>query len=860
MPPRLAEEILAWLLPGPEAAEVLLDLRELYRFRERDHGTRAARWWYYRQIVSFGWRFKASGLLRPRPEAVVRDVRHAARAFARSPGFTAVVVATLALGIGANVFVWSVVDQVVRRPLGFVEEERLVRVWPEHRLTRERFDQLRSRTQSFELFSAYMRTALTWTGDGPPSVLTALEVTYEHFELFGAAPVLGRAFRQEDSQPGAEAVVILSHEVWQERFGGDQAVLGSRLALDEPRIIVGVMSQGFEPRGEREELWIPVRIDPLDEGSYSHMANLSVAARLKDGASAETGRAELESIAMSIEPPFYRLDDVPTFSVRSYREDLVGEVRPMLMLLSGATALVLLLCCVNVTNLLLAKGVTRTRELAVRRAMGAGRWRVCAQLLTENVVLGLMGGVGGLGLVWTLGPLLLDRVRSELPRGDHVAMDGGAVLWSVGLSVLAAVGFGLLPSWRLSAAGRGASSARGTQGKASRRLSRGLVAAEVALALVVVAAAGLLGKSFWLLQRVEPGLRPGGVVTMRVSPSPTKYDEEAARVRYFEAVGEALLATPGVARVGGIQILPLTTAFMGVGYSPDGAAMPPGVPPPVASYRVVTAGYREAMGIALIEGRDLDPTDGRDRESVGLINETLARELWPGESAVGRQVRYEDGSAWFRVVGVVGDVHQNRLEHAPGAEVYVPIAQDSWPVSMFLVARVAKGPPENAVAELRQAVWSVDADVPITNVRTMDAVLSHSMRSPRGRTLLFAGFGLLALLLSVVGVYGVTAHTVRQRTTELNIRMTLGATSGQVVTECLRDGLVPVTIGLGVGWVGAILGSRALSGFLFEVGSVDIAVYGAVGALLGLCAGAAILVPATRAARFRPAVVLHADD
>lgn len=859
MPPRLAERVAKWLLPPERADEMAGELEELFAHRVERDGRAAAARWYYRQLASFAWRFGALRFRAPPPETVSRDARHALRTFARSPGFTAVAVVTLALGIAANVAVLSIVRQVVTRPLGYFEEERLVRVWPEHHFTRSRFEAFREDAQSFEKFSAYVHNALTLTGEGAPEVVRVLEVSDGHFETFGVVPIHGRSLHASDTLPGAEAVVVLSHELWANRFGGSLDVLGSRVALDVGRTVVGVAPPGFRPRGQREDLWIPLLFD-RDDDSYTHMANLGVAARLAPDATRQGAREELVALAENADPPIYTLDEVPTYTIAPYRDDLVGRVRPTLTLVVASTALVLVLCGVNLTNLLLARGVARRQELAVRAAMGARRGRLIQQLLTESTVLGLGAGAVGVGLVWWLGPWVLDQIREDLPRSSPVLLEPGMVVLGAVLSVVASVLVGLVPALRLSAADGGPQSGRASAGRASRRWSHGLVAVQIALALTVVASSGLLLKSFWRLRGVPTGFDPDNVISMRLSPSELDYPEEGRRRQYFEAVLSALEASPVVARAGAIQILPMTAGSMAVGYSPTGAPVPAGEAPPMASYRVVTPGYREALGVPLVEGRDLSESDRAGVEAVGLINERLARELSPASTAVGRTVRFENGEPWFRIVGVVADIHQHRLEDEARAEVYVPLAQDSWPSSMSIVARLDGDGSDRGFEELRAAVWSVDRNVAITRVQTMDAVVGRSMHGRRLRAVLFASFAFLSFVLSAVGVYGVTAHAVRGRTREIGIRMALGATRGRVVRETLLAGLRPVAAGLVLGVLVANLAARGLAGFLFEVRTTDPGIYGAVALLIGLVAVVAAYVPTRQAVAGSPVEMAAPDS
>ena len=859
LPPRAAEWLLERTLPPAEGHEIAEDLRELFAHRRRERGVLSARLWYWKQVAIF---IRRAGVFRSETgleaDSLRADVAYALRSLRRAPGFTAVAVLTLALGMGANIAIWSVVHHVVLRPLGYDAGDRLVRVWPEHHFTRKRFETFRDRTSSFETLSAYTLTGLTLTGGGEPGVVTGLLVSYEHFDVFGRKPLLGRSFTASDGEPGAEPVVIISHGMWRQRFGGLADVLGQRIELEERRTIIGVAAPGFEPLGSVTDVWVPLVFDPHDD-EYTHMANLQLVAVLREDTSSESARAELEAVASGLDPPLYTLDEVPGYTVAPFHDVLVGNVTSTLYVLLGAVSLVLVLCCVNVTNLLMARGVARERELAIRQAMGASRVRIVRLLLTENAVLGLFAGVLGFVTLWLVSGYLTAIIPSRIPRGGDISLDGGVALIGLVLTVVATFLFGLAPALRASTPMTGLTTRGASSDKKRFRMHRGLVAFEIALSLALVAASGLLLKSFWRLQNVDTGFRGEAVVSIRVSPGSFRYPEEAQRVQYYQDVFEALRQLPGVTNVGAIHILPMTSQSMAVGYSPTGEPLPADAAPPMASYRIVTPDYRRSLGIPLLEGRDLDAFDRSGSTAVGLINEVLARELSPDESFLGRELKYENGEAWFTVVGVVGNVRQHRLEHEARPEVYVPLAQDAWPDSMVLVLRSTAAGTERYPL-YRDAIGSVDGNVPITQIRSMQDVVESSMSEPRLRTLLFAGFALLAFVLSAVGIYGVMSYTVKERTHDIGIRMALGASQKRILRETLFLGMRPVLAGMGLGLLLSLFATRALAGFLFEVEGTDPAVYAVVACLLGGVALAAGFIPAHRASRSDPLEVLNAEN
>ncbi len=861
LPPRAAERLLEWALPLAEGREIAEDLRELFAHRLRERGARATRLWYWKQVAIFVYR---AGLFRRETgleaESLRADVAYALRSLRRAPGFTAVAVVTLALGMGANIAIWSVVHHVVLQPLGYDAGERLVRVWPEHHFTRQRFETFRDRTSSFETLSSYAATGLTLTSGGEPGLVKGLLVSHEHFDVFGRKPLLGRSFAASDGTPGAEPVVIISHGMWQERFGGLGDVLGQRIELEERRTIIGVAAPGFEPLGSVTDVWVPLVFDP-DDIEYTHMANLQLVAVLREGTSSEIARAELEAVASGLDPPLYTLDEVPGYTVSPFHDVLIGNVTPTLYVLLGAVSLVLVLCCINVTNLLLARGEARERELAIRRAMGASRVRIVRLLITENAILGLFAGAVGFVILWLVSGYLEAVIPPGIPRGGAITLDGDVALIGLVLTIGATFLFGLAPALRASTPATGLTTRGASSDKKRFHIlsSRGLVAFEIALSLALVAASGLLLKSFWRLQNVDTGFRSEAVVSIRVSPGSFRYRDEAQRVQYYQDVLEVLRRLPGVTNVGAIQILPMTPQSMAVGYSPTGEPLPTAVAPPMASYRVVTPDYRRSLGIPLLEGRDLNAFDRSGSTPVGLINEVLAKELSPGGSFVGRELKYENGEAWFTVVGVVGNVRQHRLDREARPEVYVPLAQDAWPDSMMLVLRTTTASSERYPL-FREAIGSVDGNVPITQIRSMRDVVESSMSEPRLRTSLFAAFTLLAFVLSAVGIYGVMSYTVKERTHDIGIRMALGASRGRILRETLLDGMRPVLAGMGLGLLLSLFAGRALAGFLFEVEGTDPAVYAVVACLLGGVAMMAGFVPAQRASQSDPLEVLNAEN
>lgn len=870
-PPVLARSILGRLLPGGTREEILSDLDDLFADRLERVGRTRAWLWYWQQIPSFAWRLSTerAGHSKIRParrlsslDTLRQDAVVAARGLRRSKALCLAVVSTLALGIGANAAIFAAVYGVVLKP---VHGADLIRVWPEHNFTRESYVAFRDRLRSLEHFSAYLPVRLALTSDGEPDIVPGLAVTSNHFLSFGTSPALGRFFTDDDALPGAEPVVILSHGLWQRRFNGDENMLGHVISLGgfeaAQRKIVGVAPAGLRPLTLRPDVWVPVTLDP-DDDEYVHMANLSGVARLGAGFEIAQARAELETVARAIQPPPYYLDRVTSYSLVTAQEDVVGGVKPTLLLLFAAVGIVLLLCCTNVANLLLAHGASRERELGIRAALGATRSRVARQLLTEHAMLGLLGGGLGIVLVWLTFPFLRALLPANVPRVEELAFDGAVVPFTLCVSMVASLLFGLFPTLRaLASAETGCNEhvrGNGSSTRDSVRWSHALVTAEVALAVVLLVAAGLVSMSFLRLSRVETGFHPDRLLTLNLASAGGRFAEPENRRTFMREVTEQVASLPGVRGVGAIHLLPMTPPNMGVGISPDGEPIPAGTTPPTASYRVITPGYLSAMGIRLLRGRDLDARDRASSIPVGLVNETLARRLVPDANPVGQQLHYDDGSVWFDIVGVVSDVRQHRFDLDVREEAYVPFEQDAWPSSMYLVVRTPSD-PSALVDSIRDAIRSIDASVPVTSVATMEGVIYESMARPRFRMQLFSAFAVLGLVLSGVGIYGVTAYAVTRRTHEIGIRMALGATKARILAGTMLKETLPVAAGLALGAVVSLVAGDLLSGFLFEIEPGDPVIVVCVLFFLSAVAALACYVPARRAAVVDPMDSLNTE-
>lgn len=797
-----------------------------------------------------------------------RDLRTALRNLRRNPAFTAVAVIILALGIGANVAMFSVLHSVVLRPLPYHQPDRLVRLWPAENFNITLVDLVSEGMPSVQGASGLSLWRFTFSGEGEPEQLDAAYVGTNHFELLGVQPMLGRSFYPEERDPGRSDVAILSYDFWQRRFGGDPDVVGRRLPIQgtdhNTREVIGVMPPEYrELRGD-PDVWAPMALPP----GRTFVADSTwwvnwVVGRLAPGASLSKANEQIRTVARRLKqdyPRFFDEEVVGSADVRQLREDVTGEVAGTLWLLIGAVGVVLLIACANLANLLLARAVGRRRENAVRAALGATRRRLIRQQLTDSLVLTLLGGMAAVPLAWMVLGYLKAHAPAELPRADSIAVDVTVLVFALGVSVLSAVAVGLAPALRASDGrlqDRLRAGGRWQPGGGGHRLNRSLVAAEMALAMVLVTAGSLVVKGFAGLRATDPGFRPEGVTVVEaVLPAARASNAEAVATYYGDAL-ERVRQLPGVESVGAIHLLPLTADNWAFPYLAEGHAPDPERPLPTANFRLVAGDYFRTVGIPLIAGRALTDADRSGARPVGLINRALADELWPGEDPLGKEIRIFQ-SIPFTVVGVVGDVHQYQLDREPLPEMYLPSGQWRWAVGrMFLLLRSSGAPP--SARALREALWAADPGVPIPSVQPMASVVAASVADARFFASLLAGFGLLALALGALGVYGVAAHVTRARTPDYGIRLALGAEPTALVRLIVADGLRPVALGLGLGLAGSLLTSRLLSGLLYGVPPSDPSVYAVVAGVLVSAGFLATWLPARRAGRLDPVEVLRSE-
>jgi predicted permease len=802
---------------------------------------------------------------------VWREIRLALRRLRAEPGFSLTALATLALGIGAAVAIFTVVDAVMLRPLPYPQANRLVQVLPGQNANIALADAVGAGAPSLTATTGLSIWSLTLTGQGEPAAISAQFVDAGFFSVFGVTPVLGRPFRSDERDPSRSDVAILSYGMWQRRFGGDPSVIGRRIQLDGSghrlRTVIGVLPRGFTPplvpAGEEIEVWAPLsvaagRTIATDSTWYVN----GIVGRLRAGATVEGAAQEIRTTMARLLTEygaFIDEDAVRASGAMGLLDSMVGDVRTPLWMLLAAVGLVLLLACANLANLLLARGERRRQEFAVRAALGAGRGRLIRDQLVASAVLALLGAAAGVAVAQVVLALVNVGDASGLPRSAAVALDARVLAFAVAVSALCVVGFGLLPALRATAGdlrmqlGSGARSSGRT--RSGRRLGFALIAAEVALAMVIVTGAALLLGSLRALRAVDPGLEVEHVLAARLEPPAQAYGGGRA-VAFYDELLERLRALPGVEAAGAIQLLPFTYNNWAFPYLAQGHAPQASGRLPSANFRAVTPGYFRAVGMHLLEGRDVEAGDRSGAAAVGLVNRAMARSLWPGESAVGKEIKLF-GSQPFRVVGVVGDVHQHALREAPRPEMYIPMAQ--FPLAGMVVMVRTAGDPAPMASSVRAAIHALRDDVPISDLRPLADVLTESLTRERFFAGVLGFFGLLALSLGAVGVYGVMAYAVGTRRGEFSLRVALGATGGAVVRAALAGGLAPLTVGLGIGLLGAFATTRVLTGLLYGVGPMDPSSVAAAGFVLVAVAGLAIWIPARRAGRVDPARVLSAE-
>ena len=798
----------------------------------------------------------------------MNDFRFAFRQLFKSPAFTLVAIFTLGLGIAASTTIFSVVDAVLLHPLPYPDSDRIVTVSQTVRSTGVSTQDaspanfLDWATQN-SVFST-MACARGWQanlsgGEKPERVRTTM-ASAQFFALFGVNPILGRTFGPGDAKPGNAHVVVLSHGLWSRRYGAERDIIGRDLNLDgEKFTVIGVMPAGFSP-DDYGELWVPspwdVPTHPLSPNdnprTMRDRSYLDAWARLKPGVSRAQAQAEMSAIARRLEQQFPDADENTGITLVPIREQIVGNLRPMLLILFGAVSLVLLIACANVANLLLARAAARAREIAIRTAMGASRFRLIRQLLTESALLALCGGAVGILLaLWAL-PLLLSLSPAEIGAFPHAGLNGPVLLFSLLVSLLTGVLFGLAPAVFASRANPNQALREGERGSSVGKspARAALITAEIAVSLVLLVGAGLMMKSFVRLTHVDPGFNPDRLLVFNIG-LPTSADT-TRQISFYQQVVDRLRAIPGVQAVGAVSRLPLSG-----GNSTRSFNLPGSSQSYDADIRVSTPEYFQTMAIPLLKGRNFTAHDDSNSLPVAIINQATAANAFPGQDPIGKYLtNFGPKSTKLQVIGVVGNVHHVGLETAARPEVYTPLAQSSWPL-MFVAVRSAVANPLTLIPSVQEEVWSIDRDVPLANPRTMQDVLAHSVLRRKFVMLLLSIFAGLATLLAAIGLYGVISYSVAQRTKEIGIRMALGGQRSDMLQLILRQSGILVLIGLAIGVPLALLTTRLLGTLLYGVSELDFATYLLVIAVLVAAAFFASIIPALRATKIDPMVALR---
>jgi putative ABC transport system permease protein len=826
---------------------------------------------------------------------VLTDLRHATRALRRTPGFTATAVLTLAVGIGGSAAMFTVVNRVILDPLPFEDSSRLVLLWgskphegqPEIPFSQPDFEDLRTRAAAFSAVGAWALGQGTVSGGDPEQVQWAV-VTSSLFDVLAIRTALGRTFTAAEDRPGTAPVAVISHGLWQRRFGGAPDAVGATLNLDDRAVqIVGVLPAGFSflTFPSATDVWLPLGADPVGGRRFARGArSLGVLGRLRPEISVGAASAEVDAIASALAAAHPRFNTGRRIIVVPLREQVIRGTRDGALVLLTAVGCVLLIACANVAGLLLARGATRQRELGIRAALGASRRRLIRFQLAESLALASMGGIAGLLLaVWIVDLLVQLPLRTDsfyvpyaVPR-ESIHLDPAALVFTAAVTLITTLLFGLMPAWpaaREAASGDASlrSGGRATAGRRQQRTRAALVVVEVAVAVAMLVSAGLLLRAFGRLSAVDPGFRPEGVLSMQITLSRASYARPDRAAAFYRDSIERVAAVPRVRAAGAVEYLPLSGLDSSTGFYIDGRPAPARADEQRTHHRSVSAGYFGAMGIGLVAGRLFEERDGPGAPRVALINETMARRYWPGETAVGQRLALDLEAMRFypdraptldiqggmrEIVGVVRDVRHNSLATAPVPEMYVPFLQRPA-TNMTLVART-DGDAAALIPQIREAIRAVDPDQPAAHVETLADLVNASIARPRANSVLLSAFAAIAVLFALIGVYGLLAYRVAQRTTELGIRLALGGQPRDLVTMILADGARLVIAGILLGVPVAIGGATTLQSLLFGVAPADVLTICAAAVLMLAVGVTACYLPARRAMRVDPLSALRAE-
>ena len=885
-PPSVARALILAFTPLKLRAQIDGDLMEGFAARHSSGRRGNARLWYWRQLFSLDvFRLRRivgapGGRAAPRKRdglahELIHDIFHAVRTLSKAPAFSLVVLTTLALSIGATTAIFSVVNAVLLRPLPYADADRLAMVFrtvPRFGFARSTssypdFNDWRAEATSFTSLAAYGYTTRDYMADEGAERWVGYRATAGLMPMLGVAPLVGRVFASEDDSPGAAPVVVLSYGLWQSRFAGDERVLGSAIVLDgEQHTVIGVMPPYFAFPSRTSQFWIPLKGDP--ERMERDTNFLSVVGRLARDVSVEDAQIEMAALAARIDETAPGGNEGYGVFVESRHVFVVRNAQMALSVFLGAVGLVLVIACANVANLTLARGTARQCEMAVRTALGASRGRLVRHLLTESTVLAVLGGLLGVAVAVGMVRALVALGSSQLPRSQEVGIDLTALGFTAILSVGSGIAFGLVPALLGSRMDLQKSLKEGGPtagiGRLGRRAQQSFAVAQLALAMVLSVGAALLMNSFARLTSVEPGFDPNGVIAARITPPapsmiPGATRDEMmvgmqqatrARTRFFDDLMRRIQEVPGITSVGLAYALPFGGYTFSRSVVPEGVELAPGEEPTVGG-NVISGDYFATMGMSLLRGRSFTEADARTAPSVAIVNETMAWLFWPGDDAVGKRLRFGEGAVWTTVVGVVADVRQRSLADELQPLYYRPFRQVMWPDGMFIVMR-SRVASEEVVAALRREVWALNPQLPVTDVAVALDLIEESVSTPRFRTVVLSAFGAMAAVLALVGVYGVIAYAVGDRTREIGIRMALGAKRGNVLRLVLSRGMGFIAIGLAIG-IGSALGlTRFLNSMLYGITSRDPMTFAVTGLAMALVAGLACYVPARRAAKIDP--------